>query len=86
MMTTSRYASPQTRSMARKMAADSGEAFMARGKRTVEQLVASARRKGEGRITIIEEREGRPAVMAVIAIDEMGKWRWAGEKAIKARA
>jgi rRNA maturation protein Rpf1 len=86
MITTSRYASEDTRRMARKMAAGSGEPFVARGKRTVEQLVSLARRKGEDRITLIEEHEGRPAVTSVIAIDEMGRWRWSGEKAIKASA
>ncbi|MDD5171869.1 MAG: hypothetical protein PHF60_02420 [Candidatus ainarchaeum sp.] len=86
MITTSRYASAETRGMARGMASDSGEPFVARGKRTVEQLVSLARRKGEDRITIIEEHEGKPAVIAVIAVDEMGGWRWAEEKAIKARA
>jgi len=86
MFTTSRYASAETRGIARKMASDSGEPFVARGKRTVEQLVSLARRDGEGSITIIEEKGGKPATIASIAIDEMGRWRWAGEKAIKARA
>ncbi len=86
MITTSRYASSETRGMARRMAADSGDVSVARGKRTVEQLVSLARRKGEDRITIIEERDGKPSIAADIAIDEMGRWRWAGEKAIKGRA
>ena len=86
MITTSRYASSGTRAMARLMASGSGDVFTARGKRTVEQLVSLARKKGDERITIIEERDGKPSVAADITIDEMGRWRWAGEKAIKARA
>lgn len=83
MFTTSRYASPKTRGLARSMAAEAGEPFLSRGKHTVEQLAEIARRKGEEHISVIEESKGEPATIALIEVSETGKWKWAGKRPIK---
>jgi rRNA maturation protein Rpf1 len=80
MLTTSRYASQETRKAAREMAGECGERYIARGKKTVEELARLARRAGEERITIIEEREGKPAKAATMIVDELGRWRWDKER------
>lgn len=59
MFTTSRYSSPDTRMLAKRMAAASGERYTARGKKTIDSLAREARRLGETGIAIIEERGGR---------------------------
>jgi rRNA maturation protein Rpf1 len=66
--------------MARRMAAESGERYVARGKKTVDSLAGAARALGDSRITIIEDESGSPARLAVIEVDELGRWRWAGER------
>jgi rRNA maturation protein Rpf1 len=76
MITTSRYAGPETRRKAMAMAFEAGEPFVARGKRTIAQLVAMARKNGEERISIVEERGGKPAGTAVMKVSETGKWEW----------
>lgn len=80
MITTSRYASEATRKAARELAEREGEAYSARGKKTIGHLAAEARRIGEARIRVIEERAGLPALIATAEVDERGGWRWAGEK------
>jgi hypothetical protein len=80
LITTSRYASRQTRSLARSMAADSGERYVARGKKTISQLALLAHRIGDERIAVIEERGGLASVEAVIAVDELGRWEWKEER------
>lgn len=82
MFTTSRYASQETRGFARKTATRRGEPFFARGKKTITELAAVARRLGEKNIFIVEERDGKPAEIVKIAISETGLWRWAGESEI----
>ena len=80
MITTSRYASAGTRRLARSMAEESGERYVARGKKTIESLAQEARRQGDSEIKVIEERAGKAAVVATLSVDEIGKWRWAGER------
>jgi len=82
MFTTSRYASPKARELARRMAVEAGEIFMSRGKHTIDQLAEMARRKGEEHISIIEESKGEPATIALIEVSETGKWRWTGKRPI----
>jgi len=84
MFTTSRYASEKARKAARKMAKENNEPFVSRGKHTIAELADLARRKGEERICIIEERKKQPAVVVTIKIDETGGWKWADEKPIDA--
>jgi len=76
MLTTSRYASTETRRLAKKIAEEKNEPFFARGKKTIAQLAALARRIGEGRISVIEERQGKAALIAELTVDEKGKWKW----------
>lgn len=80
MITTSRYASPETRDFARSMAREAGERFVARGKKTIEQLAALARRDGDGRVSIVEERGGKAALVASLRVDELGGWAWEEER------
>ena len=82
MFTTSRYASKETRELARRLAEESGEIFISRGKRTVSQLADLARRKGEEKVNIVEEKDGEPSSIATIAIKETGEWEWIGERPI----
>jgi rRNA maturation protein Rpf1 len=70
----------ETRSLARRMAAETSERYVARGKKTIEQLSELARKEGEESITVIEERGGKAALAAVIRVDERGRWSWAEER------
>ncbi len=80
MFTTSRYAGEETKKLARRLAKDNDELFLARGKRTIEELVSLARKKGEDKISVVEEEAGRPAKVCRIKVSETGKWRWSGEE------
>lgn len=76
MFTTSRYAGPETRRRAQALAEEAGEPFVARGKRTIAQLAALARKMGEERISVVEERGKKPGAIAAIGVSETGKWEW----------
>lgn len=76
MFTTSRYSSTKTRELAKKLASESKEIYVARGKKTIDQLVQLARKKGDEKITVLEEQENKPTTSAVILIDELGRWKW----------
>ncbi len=80
MITTSRYASEETRKLAARLAKERDELLVSRGKRTVAALVEMARRRGEHSISIIEELEGRPYKIALIKVSETGEWEWSGEE------
>jgi rRNA maturation protein Rpf1 len=80
MITTSRYASEKTRRLALGMARRLGQAYVARGKKTVDALADLARKAGDAGISIIEERGGAPERIAIIIVDELGRWRWAEER------
>jgi len=81
MITTSRYASGKTRELARKMALKKGTFYVARGKKTIEDLVEQARRKGESGIAVLEEKDGAADSVLLIEVSETGKWRWGGKVA-----
>lgn len=85
MYTTSRYASGETRGLARKLATRNSEPYVARGKRTIAGLAAMARKAGESAITVVEERDGRPALLSRVEVDELGRWRWVGETPLEGR-
>lgn len=74
MWTTSRYAHKETRETARQWARLLDRPYVARGKHTIMQLAAFARRKGENRICVVEEKNNRPAVLSVITVNETGEW------------
>lgn len=80
MYTTSRYASKDTRSLAKSMAEKCGERYVARGKKTVASLAEDARRAGDSEITIIEEKGGAASHAAVIEVDELGRWKHKEER------
>jgi rRNA maturation protein Rpf1 len=67
------------------MAEGSGDEYAARGKKTIDSLAKDARRNGDTRIQIVEERDGEAAIIATIDIDEMGGWAWAGEAPLKGK-
>jgi rRNA maturation protein Rpf1 len=77
MWTTSRYASAETKSAARRLASVSGSVFCSRGKKTIAELAESARRSGESAIMIVEERAGKPSFVSSIEVLPDGGWRWA---------
>lgn len=79
MFTTSRYCSRETRGFARKLAG-----YVARGKKTVRDLVALARRRGEQSIFIVEEKDEHPYRIIEIKVLETGDWAWAGERLLTA--
>ena len=72
MYTTSRYTETKTRVLAKKLAMEHDEPYVARGKKTIQQLVAYARRKGEETINVVEDN----GTIATIEIDELGRWNW----------
>jgi rRNA maturation protein Rpf1 len=82
MLTTSRYASEETRKLARRLAEEKDELFVSRGKRTVDEIVGIARKQGEEFISIIEEIDGKPARISRISVSETGGWSWSGEESL----
>ncbi len=80
MFTTSRYASRETRALARLMASESRQAYVSRGKKTIEGLSALARRNGEATISVVAESGGSAHTLAVISVDERGGWAWKEER------
>ena len=82
MFTTSRYASAKTKEKARRLARENNELFLARGKRTISELVLFARKKGEERISVLEEKDGLPSRVCRIDVSENGKWEWSGEGSV----
>jgi len=74
MYSTSRYASRETRQQAKTL----GE-FFSRGKKTISQLVDIARKKGHHRIGIVREKKGKPCMISVISVTELGEWSWTDE-------
>jgi rRNA maturation protein Rpf1 len=81
--TTSRYASAGTAATARELAASSGGAFRARGKKTIAELAGFARRQGYSGIMVIEERSGKPSSILSIEVMADGGWRWAGRSGLE---
>jgi rRNA maturation protein Rpf1 len=82
MLTTSRYASEETRRAARSLASSSGSRFVARGKKTIAELAELARKGGDATIGIVEERGGKPAFISSMEVLARGGWRWAGRKGV----
>jgi rRNA maturation protein Rpf1 len=82
MWTTSRYCSSVTRSLCMKLARSCGSSYVARGKKTIVQLADLARRKGDSKINILEEKAGKPITIATIEVLETGQWHWFGKTSI----
>jgi rRNA maturation protein Rpf1 len=77
LITTSRYASLETRRYAKVLAKE--ELFISRGKRTVTQLVKIARKRGEHKILIVEEENKKPSKILTIEVSETEEWKWSDE-------
>ncbi len=76
MITTSRYSSEKTRRLAKSIAARLETFYVSRGKKSIDDIVDYARRKGESEIIVVEEEKGVPAFVAVIEVSETGAWKW----------
>jgi len=76
--TTSRYASPETKKKAQSLAGRAGSRYLARGKKTMDDIAGFARRSGFGLIMLLEESDGHPSLIRSIGISPDGRWRWAG--------
>lgn len=76
MITTSRYASEETRKLARGIADKLGTFYASRGKKTIDSIVSDARKKGEHEILVVEEKNGKPVHISVIEVSELGEWKW----------
>ena len=77
MFTTSRYCSKSTRELAKQLSSFFNTFYIARTKKTIDELVSFSRKKGEHRICIIKEnKDNNPAFIEFINIDELGKWSW----------
>ncbi|MEW6748486.1 MAG: hypothetical protein AB1295_02155 [Candidatus Micrarchaeota archaeon] len=73
----------ETRSLAKRMAKESGQAYAARGKKAIGSMVEQARKTGDCSIEIVEELDGKPYKVAMLKVDELGNWEWAGERLLK---
>jgi rRNA maturation protein Rpf1 len=73
---TCRYASLLTRDKAKELAGISGSKYIARGKKTITELVEYARRAGFQEIMIIEESEKKPLIVAGIKVLPAGGFSW----------
>ncbi|HSB47508.1 MAG TPA: hypothetical protein VLD37_05825 [Candidatus Bilamarchaeum sp.] len=82
MITTSRYSSKKTRDFAKRLAEEGSEAYVARGKKTIDELAAIARKSGDERISVVEEKDDAPAKIIEIRVFETGRWAWGGERII----
>lgn len=82
MITTSRYASEETRKLARKIAGKLGTFYASRGKKTIDSIVEYARKRGEAEILVVEEEEGKPVHLAAIEVNELGEWKWTWKKKV----
>lgn len=76
MYTTTRYSSVKTRKMAEKLAKRDKQLYSSRGKKTIEELVLFARRKGEEVVNIIGEKNKEPVTISCLDVLEKGGWRW----------
>ncbi|MEM4360182.1 MAG: hypothetical protein QXT45_06600 [Candidatus Bilamarchaeaceae archaeon] len=75
-VTTSRYASRETREFARQFAEKNKGRYVSRCKKTVHDLIDFLWRKGESRLLIVEEREKKPSFINEIEIDHWKRWKW----------
>ena len=75
--TTSRYASLETKKRAQTLAGGAGSCYIARGKKTIDDIAEFARRLGFVRIMLLEECAGHPSQIRTIDISPDGRWKWA---------
>jgi len=75
--TTKRYAEPRLRAFAKSLADKRRGIYVARGKKTIADLVGFAARLGEGKVTVVRKpAEGTDSDHVVIVILPGGGWRW----------
>ena len=76
MFTTARYSSLYTRKFTKKIAEIFNVRYVARGKKTIYDIVESARKFGNARIVIIKEKNCKPYAIDFIEVKEDLKWQW----------
>lgn len=76
MYTTSRYANEATRQLARRLAAKSGQRYLSRGKRTIDDIAILARRLGEAFVYVVRQEKGKPFSVSVMEILGDGGFEW----------
>lgn len=77
MFTTSRYCSDETKRLAKQLSSFFNTFYIARTKKSIDELASYSRKKGEHRICIVKEnKDNIPAFIESIEIDELGKWNW----------
>lgn len=75
-VTTSRYASLAVREAAAELARQNKAIYVARGKRTIRELVDFAWKRGHFSVLIVREKKSKVAAVGEIAIDHWGNWSW----------
>ena len=78
MITTSRYASIETRNKTKEIAKKKGILYLARGKKTIDTLATYARRKGFSTIYIAYKNR-----TSKLSIKEDGSWSWSSKESKK---
>ena len=76
MITTSRYCSKETITLAKNLAKENNEKYISRAKKSIEKLVYLSRILGEDKILIVEEESKKPQKILTIKLDAFGKWNW----------
>ncbi len=79
MFTTSRYASLKLRSLALLFSGLFSSNYVSRGKKTIDSMVESARRAGDERLFVLNEKDESQFIGA-ISINELGEWNWIADK------
>ena len=74
--TTKRYAEPSLRAYAKSAADKAKGRYVARGKKTIADLVGFASKAGQRRLTIIGESADGERPRHIIEIFPGGRWRW----------
>ena len=83
LITTSRYCPKETRELSKAFAIVFSGAYVARGKKTIDELVEFARKKGHSRICVLMSgnfgvipNKSETISMEFISVNELGRWSW----------
>ena len=76
MWTTSRYAPKAIRVLALALSNAFSGNYVSRGKKKLDELVEEARKNGEERIFLLDNKR----TIGIINVDEIGKWDWLAEQ------
>ena len=79
MWTTSRYASKGAREVAIQLSRRFSSPYVSRGKKNIHIIVELARKIGEERVFIVNEKNDKRSI-DFIAVNELGEWSWLKDK------